>query len=1556
MTPPSSPSTGDRYIVPDNADGDWYAVGGTWDYRQEITISSTYVDANQTDFPVLILIDSPGNHVFRKTQDDGDDILFTKADKLTKLDHELEIYVNDIGEEYAEIYVETNITSATDTTIYMYYSNAAASAQSNENGTWKADYDLVYHMTDKTTSTIDDSTSTDSDIDKAAADEPAEVGIHVGKSQFHDGTNDYMDTNQGYDYSGEGAFTVMMWVQGARTGNNYLFCQSHLASYSSDWILGYNNNGLWFRSQQVNGGNVIADGELHQIGFTFDGTDAQLYIDGVSYGSAVTPTGYGADGSSVKIMARGDAASVYTGIVDEAWVATAAMSATWIQTEFNNRTYAELFAVPGDPESAPTSGDWAGYGDYITTWSGSAWTFEGAAVTGWSVYVEDVSKIYVYDGDDWVSTDYSINHNQLSGIQGGADGDNWHLKQVEHTSATRIAGDLQDGLMPAGRLSYWNNKWTVGKPVTDDIYIELATPGVILRDTDDDSAYKLYHDAGDATYPNLGIYRGDVTEEAFISDPASPLMYWNDANDLTIRTSSDADNFLTFSTASNEPTMTATGNLNIIASTGAIGFGNENLTTTGQVTADSFKLVGGAYKITLDPGTPTETLTYTLPPADGTAGQQLSTDGSATLSWAEEGAVDQLLWQSITADSGNATATSTSSDLDVLGGSGLDTAMASDELTINITANGVNDTHIDWGTGANQVSAVDIPMAEVAGATYDDIQDWSNTTQSGGIISGLAITDSTGGEIDIAAGTGILKTTASQLGANVFFNYAGTTNFALTDNDVNYIYIDYDGGTPVAAVTLTRTDINHWDEIGIGRVYREGTALHILSAGVQIHDIPYRIHKRLAAVDGFVRATGLQTSETGTLEIAITAGVMWTGITEVSVDAIDTTDDDVNEDQFSYWYYDGDLGTPAWVEIASQNAIDNTQYNDVASGLDDLTSNQYGVHWVYIHYEGDVHIVYGQDSYTLSEAQDADRPSSLPDVVNDFSMLIAKIIIKKSEASSFTDVDTPWESVISSGTVTGHNDLSSLQGGTVDEYYHMTSAQNTIIGNTSGTNTGDDAEVNNLETVVTGIADDEIPIGSAANDSVYTEIPDCDVEGSALAYDNSTNTISCRTGFAAGSGMNNFVMEDGDGTEVSISDAEEMKFVEGTGININWTDTDPGSDADPFDLTINVTDTEDQTTSCEEDEILKADDSGGWECDDDSGGGEATDYDDIGDPDANTLIDFTSYTNTWSSDMSSGTFVTIDATVADTALDVDGDFEAEAGTFNDAVTVAGTMQSTFTEGLVVNDGSGADDDDDFRVETGAEADAFVIDASAETATFGVPLAVTVAGTTNFGGNVTFVDNILIDGDAQTIANNGDAVIDMSTDVITVSTTFDGNDYKNIAQVINYQNVTATYDIVETDAFYGNKTHVINLQPDTPREIKCSFQCEGMEGQGISSTMTITGLDAGGNVVQDVMTIDVEFEGVDTYHITDHAYRKITSIVTTNDTSDCGMASILTKCEPTATALGIPMYPLDATSDIFAVTENGVDQSSYSVATTWGKLTGITISDNDDFEIYYRRGR
>lgn len=61
------------------------------------------------------------------------------------------------------------------------------------------------------------------------------------------------------------------------------------------------------------------------------------------------------------------------------------------------------------------------------------------------------------------------------------------------------------------------------------------------------------------------------------------------------------------------------------------------------------------------------------------------------------------------------------------------------------------------------------------------------------------------------------------------------------------------------------------------------------------------------------------------------------------------------------------------------------------------------------------------------------------------------------------------------------------------------------------------AETNNLETLTTGIAVNEVPTGTAADTVVYKLLPDCNVAGSALNYEDSTQTWSCRSGLGGGS-------------------------------------------------------------------------------------------------------------------------------------------------------------------------------------------------------------------------------------------------------------------------------------------------------------------------------------------------------------------------------------------------------------------------------------------------------
>ncbi len=105
---------------------------------------------------------------------------------------------------------------------------------------------------------------------------------------------------------------------------------------------------------------------------------------------------------------------------------------------------------------------------------------------------------------------------------------------------------------------------------------------------------------------------------------------------------------------------------------------------------------------------------------------------------------------------------------------------------------------------------------------------------------------------------------------------------------------------------------------------------------------------------------------------------------------------------------------------------------------------------------------------------------------------------------------------------------------------------------------------------LTGFAtSDLVTSGSVTNAMLAGSIANAKLTNSSITINGSAISLggSVTTTNTMGSG---FVLEDGDGTEVTITENKEVKFVEGGGIDINWTDTDNGTDADPYDLTFTI--------------------------------------------------------------------------------------------------------------------------------------------------------------------------------------------------------------------------------------------------------------------------------------------------------------------------------------------------------------------------------------------------
>src|SRR3989338_6035183 len=107
----------------------------SWQFRKEITIDATKVSSGpHTNFPVLVNLTSDAS-LATNAQADGDDILFTSSDGTTKLSHEIEKYTSATGELVAWVKVPS-LPSASNTVLYMYYGNAAATSQQDATGVW----------------------------------------------------------------------------------------------------------------------------------------------------------------------------------------------------------------------------------------------------------------------------------------------------------------------------------------------------------------------------------------------------------------------------------------------------------------------------------------------------------------------------------------------------------------------------------------------------------------------------------------------------------------------------------------------------------------------------------------------------------------------------------------------------------------------------------------------------------------------------------------------------------------------------------------------------------------------------------------------------------------------------------------------------------------------------------------------------------------------------------------------------------------------------------------------------------------------------------------------------------------------------------------------------------------------------------------------------------------------------------------------------------------------------------------------------------------------------
>jgi hypothetical protein len=324
------------------------------------------------------------------------------------------------------------------------------------------------------------------------------------------------------------------------------------------------------------------------------------------------------------------------------------------------------------------------------------------------------------------------------------------------------------------------------------------------------------------------------------------------------------------------------------------------------------------------------------------------------------------------------------------------------------------------------ITAADISMAVVSSPTFSSVQHMQDIFHSSGWVSGGVLSDAGGGDIDVSAGTGLVRATDSSTVQLLFFDWSQSLTNTVTDGTARFFGIEYNAGSP--QVVMKNTDT--WDyttDFPLGSAVREGSVLHISQNPHDVGDHANFMIQRMFDINKFQRdnQTGgliLGESADTNMYVTVSAGNIWSKLTKTAFAAFDSDPGGGGDTFDTYKHVSGTLtlttGVTQWP---------NTQYDD-GNDLVTMGSNKYANLWFYGEPDGEVAMVYGVAQYTQSALAELEEPpSALPIRIQTHSFLLGRLTFKKS-ATTATQVDSVFETVFLPTQAATHSNLSGLTG------------------------------------------------------------------------------------------------------------------------------------------------------------------------------------------------------------------------------------------------------------------------------------------------------------------------------------------------------------------------------------------------------------------------------------------------------------------------------------------------------------------------------------------------
>ncbi|MHA2332891.1 MAG: DUF2341 domain-containing protein, partial [Candidatus Hodarchaeales archaeon] len=343
-------------------------VDTRWKYRKNLTIDNTKVNADLTNFPLLVnLFDSD---LRNDAQANGDDIFFTD-DSGNTLDHEIEYYnrVYNSTHSYLIAWVKTNLSGSQNTVISMYYGNPTAENQENPESVWGNDYMGVWHLGETSGNALD-STSHGTSGSLSGGVTQGTPG-QVGNAYVLDGVDDLVnmgDPGDGHLDIGTGNLTASMWILPYSTGADqrplfkggststkagYAFEVTAVEEFDFDLSDGTGDRVSTADENIVFGTWIYVTAVLDRSDDTL-----KLYADGSQVVSTIDTSVIDSVDSTID-MTLSYSSLPFNGSIDEVRVINATRSPNWISTEYNNQYDPDSFYSTGVKENSPDIDNWS---------------------------------------------------------------------------------------------------------------------------------------------------------------------------------------------------------------------------------------------------------------------------------------------------------------------------------------------------------------------------------------------------------------------------------------------------------------------------------------------------------------------------------------------------------------------------------------------------------------------------------------------------------------------------------------------------------------------------------------------------------------------------------------------------------------------------------------------------------------------------------------------------------------------------------------------------------------------------------------------------------------------------------------------------------------------------------------------------------------------------------------------------------------------------------------------------------------------------------------------